>query len=123
MGPFNSMPPCLLLDFTRMEKPGLRQNLTFTKISLLKPMFISNPQTCLMLPHPLQSQSNNMPQSNSTPQSNKLPPLTTTPLPTPMPLLHLWHRSRLDVSTGRALLLNADIKDEALYFLYQTETC
>merc|ERR1712153_196405 len=50
--PFNSMPPCLLLDFTRMEKPGLRQNLTFTKISLPKLMFISNPQTYDMLPNP-----------------------------------------------------------------------
>merc|ERR1712203_1089639 len=62
--------------------------------------------------YPLQPPSNNMP------QSNKLPPLTITPLPTPMPLLHPLHPSRLDVSTGRALLLNADIKDEALYFLY-----
>merc|ERR1712203_609374 len=79
--PFNSMPPCLLLDFTRMEKPGLRQSLMFMKILLPKLMFILNPQTCPMLPHPL-------------------------------------HPSRLDVSTGRALLLNADIKDEALYFLY-----
>merc|ERR1712203_465872 len=111
--PFNSTPPCLLLDFTRMEKPGLRQNLTFMKISLLKLTFISNPQMCLTLPH---LQHLLQPPSNNMPQSNKLPPLTTTPLPTPMPLLHLLHPSRLDVSTGRALLLNADIKDEALYF-------
>merc|ERR1712203_401030 len=113
--PSNNMPLWLLLDFTRMEKPGLRQNLTFMKISLPKLMFTSNPQMCLTLPHP---QHPLQPPSNNMPQSNKLPPLTTTPLPTPMPLLHPLHPSRLDVSTGRALLLNADIKDEALYFLY-----
>merc|ERR1739838_1132389 len=74
--PLSKPPPSPPLDFSRMDKPGLRQKLTFTKKSLLNLMSTLNPLSTQPL-LPSQPPSKPLPLSNTptTPLCNNMPPL------------------------------------------------